>query len=153
MANGGSLPFSHRGSGAAFTPPPQQTATNEGWMESSGVGAGSGIGSSMRPRSGSTPFFTPASQQLGRTSQVSSAVRKGSDPGLSRLAVRDAARDLPPELQGVSVKELVKALGEWTVWPGLWVSCFLLSPEGQSPMFFFYQGSKSEPFCGTVVFL
>ena len=57
--------------------------------------------------------------------------------------MRDAARDLPPELQGVSVKELVKALGEWTVWPGLWVSCFLLSHEGQSPMVFFDQDSKA----------
>lgn len=115
MANGGSLPINNQGPGAAFTPP-QQAATNAGWMESSGVGAGAGSSSSgsssMRPRSGSTPFFTPASQQLGRASQVSSSMRKGSDPGLSRLAVRDAARDLPPELQGVSVKELVKALGE-----------------------------------------
>ncbi|KAK7473506.1 hypothetical protein BaRGS_00035259, partial [Batillaria attramentaria] len=69
-------------------------------------------GNSMRPRSGSTPFFTPASQQVGRASQASGTLRKCSDPGLSRLAVRDPMRDIPPELQGVSVKELVKALGE-----------------------------------------
>ncbi|XP_076446720.1 E3 ubiquitin-protein ligase MYCBP2-like isoform X7 [Babylonia areolata] len=111
----GGGPFNSMGPGAAFTPP-QPTTSGATWMEASGAGAGSGIGvtaSVMRPRSGSTPFFTPATQPLGRASPVmGSAARKGSDPGVSRLTVRDAPRDLPPELQGVSVKELVKALGE-----------------------------------------
>lgn len=98
-ASGITAPFS-QGPGAAF-------ASN--WVESSAAGAGSG---SMRPRSGSTPFFSPAFHQVEKASEASGAARKGSDPGISRLHVRDPMRDIPVELQGVSVKELVRALGE-----------------------------------------
>jgi hypothetical protein len=73
----------------------------------------SGAGSAgMRPRSGSTPFFTPASRAPAPTPQSTEPSRKGSDPEVTRLTVKDSTKDIPPELQGVSVKELVKALGE-----------------------------------------
>ncbi|XP_035827428.1 E3 ubiquitin-protein ligase MYCBP2 isoform X3 [Aplysia californica] len=67
----------------------------------------------QRQRSGSNPnpFMSvpplPAHQMTSH--QRSLSTRKASDPGLVRLTLQDN-KDIPPELQGVPVNELVKAL-------------------------------------------
>ncbi|CAG5134648.1 unnamed protein product, partial [Candidula unifasciata] len=68
-----------------------------------------------RQRSGSSPnpFMSvppiPAHQVASH--QRTFSLRKVSDPGVARLTLQDN-KDIPPELQGVPVNELVKALGE-----------------------------------------
>ena len=95
-------------------PPPSHAASfSEGWTVLN-------IDSSMRPRAGSTPFSGPSSQLAV---QANGTLRKGSDPGMSRLLTGEGGKDLPPELRGVSVKELVKALGELNIF------CHIIIPQ------------------------
>ncbi|GFN82137.1 myc binding protein 2 [Plakobranchus ocellatus] len=69
----------------------------------------------LRQRSGSipNPFISvpPLPTHQVSSHQRSLSTRKASDPGLGRLSLKDN-KDIPPELQGVPVNELVKALGE-----------------------------------------
>lgn len=104
-------PIDGAAAGPAFSHTPGMA---NGWMEPSAEDASSSA--AIRPRPDSTMFCVPAaSQQLLRTSSASAALRKGADRSFAHLTVQDLPRDVPPELQGVSVKELVKALGEWFV--------------------------------------
>ncbi|XP_059170813.1 E3 ubiquitin-protein ligase MYCBP2-like isoform X4 [Physella acuta] len=64
-----------------------------------------------RQRSGSNPNPFMSVPPLPSQHQRSISLRKGSEPCIGRLTLQDN-KDIPPELQGVPVNELVKALGE-----------------------------------------
>ncbi|XP_055893471.1 E3 ubiquitin-protein ligase MYCBP2-like isoform X4 [Biomphalaria glabrata] len=98
-------------------PPPPSTSFNEGYIEEDESLQKAMIADKLlraRQRSGSypNPFISvPAmsSRPHVKQQQRTLSMRKVSDPNVARLTLQDN-KDIPPELRGVPVNELVKAL-------------------------------------------
>nr|AOV18880.1 myc binding protein 2 [Lymnaea stagnalis] len=103
----------------SFPPPPPLTITNYNEVADEDVGLEEAILADRilraRQRSGSNPnpFMSvpPLPSHQMNSHQRTLSLRKVSEPCIGRLTLQDN-KDIPPELRGVPVNELVKALGE-----------------------------------------